>query len=601
MMYIYDPNEQPFGLLSNDASTPFDLDGEQWNTVTGYVFTNMFKNGEYQRKMVEKLSTVPPFEALLWLKADEYDKAYAYSIEKAQRSRFFNNKKLSDRLLGIGRSIIVYDRDKTTENFLNAYKRELLLANKNKNVLWDSKVKGTVPEQEAMAVIKGVEAEVTRNPNLSNKLTYRKLLKFKVPVSSDTSEYANHPALSNLNKMVPIVKRMVFDKIYDQQVEDFKNHLLDKQLDGILREDYPDIKEKHYAKAKKEQMAEQTPEKIQAYKDQLFEMYESDKLDDALKSKLEFFPDKKLMEIANVEVEAEEVEEEEDIGLVDEDPFLPHFMEEVNVDGKFYRSCVHYGYFVLFGMIDRTDIDVNQFDDVTQLVELFPVIEKEWVMHKLTTNNERAQTAKFSDPALAQLLLLTGTGTLVWDDIDDPILGSKGENRAGIMMTFLRSIAIPSTRPITNFATNAYFSKWIIMRCNDYKVALSMINDPTTEDLLKIYMCPILMNRSLEVMERKLIKMFCRLSDKKIDLISPLLVYQLNVLFEMNEGEAISSIVQAQLSLNEKSPTTNDKNYAKKILGKVFKELSSKIEISKEEFVDNMLRDSTNRINYWGS
>jgi len=43
---IFNPNDLPFGSLSNNAHTPFRLDGKYWNSVTHYIYGNMLRRGD---------------------------------------------------------------------------------------------------------------------------------------------------------------------------------------------------------------------------------------------------------------------------------------------------------------------------------------------------------------------------------------------------------------------------------------------------------------------------------------------------------------------------------------------------------------------------
>lgn len=598
MMYIYNPKQQPFGLLSNNAETPFNLDGEQWMTVTGYVYINMFKTKDYQQKMLEQLVFLSPYDTFIKIKSEEDATIYKNAIEKAQLIRFKQNKTLRDYLFGTGDATIVYRDDPATEEFLTQYRGKI--SEDYRNALWDNIRNIAVSKTEAASVIKGVEQALEKNIDIADDLTYKELLPYSSGNVDVENIYYNHPALATINKMIPLIKKNAYIKIYANQVERFKDHLLDVQLDNIIASEYPDVPEDRYERQKHQQITKESPENLKTYKNQLFLLYERNGLDKAVKDKLRFVPNKDLLK--EIEIAAMNQGEGENMFRLDQDsPLLPHFPENVTIDGKMYRSCVHYAYHILFEFIGQSHINVNDFSSGAELVGVFQSIETQWTVDNITKNNEKAQVAKFSNPTLAQLLLLTENDTLIWDDRTDPVLGSAGENRAGVMMEHLRVHAIPSFRKMDSIISSIFFTNWMIMRADDYKTTLEMIEAPTTEDLVQIYMCPTASStRNVPEIERLLLKIKGKLTPDQIKIIWPLFSYQLDVLRKLNEQDAMKAIVYAQYKLDEKPSTTNTTN-AKKTLDKVYNVLASRIkpDISKELFIDTILRKSWNRTNYW--
>lgn len=590
MIYIYSSKKQPFGLLSNNASIPIHIDGEEWDTITGYVYVNMFKDKTYQQKMIEHLQP-SPYNAFVRLKTEEDSTIYKAAIEKAQLIRFKHNKNLRDRLFSTGSATIIYPDDPIMEEFLTQYRSKLSYS----NIIWDDIRHVAVPKDEAVKVIIGVEKKLEKDVDLDDDLTYGQLLHYISSTINVDNRYYNHPALATLNKMVPSIKRSVYKKIYDQQVEQFKNHLLDTQLDTILMTEYPSVYSDTYERAKHQQMVKESPEDIKTYKNQLFDLYERNALDKITKDNLKFIPNKDLLKEIRIAITSQR-QGENIYRLFDDDPFLPHFPEDVTVDGKTFKTCVHYAYHVLYDSIGQTHIDVNKTDSVSLLVNQFKSIEEEWIVHNITINNERAQTIKFSNPTLQQLLLLTDHDQLIWDDRTDPILGSAGENRAGIMMEHLRAQSVPSRNMIKSFASNVFFRNWIIMRGNDYKETLKMMDNPNIHDMATIYMCPFLSSTTIPDGERMLLKIHCKLTLKEIEIVWPLLLYQLSILHRLREEDAIKAVVYAQFVLNNKDSLRKD---AEKMLGDIYNSIS-KLNISKQSFIDDILRHSSNRINYWG-
>jgi predicted NAD-dependent protein-ADP-ribosyltransferase YbiA (DUF1768 family) len=590
-MYIYSSKEQPFGLLSNNASVPINIDGEEWDTVTGYVYINMFKNPVYQQKMLENLHP-SPYQEYSRLKHEEDIEIYNTSIERAQLTRFNQNKALRDRLFGTGKATIVYKDDPIMEEFLNQYRSKL--GEQYRHALWDDIRQVVVPRDEVVRVVEGVSRALEKNPDLSNDLTYEQLLRYETVDPIESIEPFDLTFI-NLNKLVPVIKKRTFKTIYEQQVKQFKDHLLDVQLDYLLKNEYPSVPKDLYERAKHQQILGESPESLKTYKNQLFSLYKKGSLDRPLVNKLTFFPNEDLLK--EVIQSSHKVDDDNTIEIRQDDPFLPHYPEDITIDGSTYRTGVHYAYHNLYKSMGNYQVNVNDFSNIKDLVEGFERFENNWSVDNITINNERAQLVKYTNPTMAQLLLLTDNEPLIWDDRTDPVLGSAGDNRAGIMMEHLRSQAIPSLRHIDSFALNIFFANWIVMRAKDYKSTLKMVNNPVTDDMVQIYMCPFTISDSPDK-ERQLLKRKAKMTLDEINVIWPLFSYQLGVLHKLNEEDAMKAIVYAQYRLAKK-PTSQYRSNATDVLKRVYDKLSPRINVSKDSFIDNIIGRSWNRINYW--
>ena len=54
---IYNPEELPFGLLSNNFEYKMTIDDEEWRNITQYIYTNLIpKENEYFRRIIKSLN-----------------------------------------------------------------------------------------------------------------------------------------------------------------------------------------------------------------------------------------------------------------------------------------------------------------------------------------------------------------------------------------------------------------------------------------------------------------------------------------------------------------------------------------------------------------
>lgn len=591
MLNIYGARAQPFGLLSNNAQVPFKVNNKEWKTVTEYVYVSMF-GGPSQIEMAENL-TPEPYVAMIKIK-DKQDKAiYDRSLLEGLAARFDGNPALQKRLEETRGKNLVYS-NKDIQNFLD-YRRS------PKDVISNPLI-GDVPYSEAEKVITGVELEIMRNPLLPINALYSDLKQYAI--SKPPARPKTDPAYYHLDKLVPYLRSQLGQKLYDTQVEQFKVMLLDVYLDYILETEYPDVKPGDYRRAKDQQILKEPD--IQIYENQLFNLYEKGQMDHLILKRLTFTPDKSLITTKSPSQTLD------DYVIQEDDSFLPTFMEDTIIGNKIYRSAVHFAYHQLLVSMGL-NIDVNAFPTIQALTEQYEIIENNWITDRLTSNNERATFEKFKIPTMAQILLMTGTMPIAWDDPTDPVLGvgpdRKGGNRSGVYLTHLRGKVQPSTHSMKDYGLmsgNLFIRDWMSMRAADYKNTFNLLKDPTLGQFETIYGCPGLTSSpKIPPTDRKVLTNK-GLNSSQTRIVWPLLVSQYRIIQNLSEREALGILIDAQSKLNAK-PTGNARQRAASNLRQIFKKLTPLGTISEADFLRAVLSprgsnlDSApyNRINYW--
>lgn len=525
------PKAQPFGLLSSKAVVDFKVGSRvvpdpkysfrygSWKTVTQYVYVNMFKNEKYRVRMSELLHA--PFSNMLRLREEEDVEIYNKAVLKGLRERFRQHDELMTRLYQTRGKQLVYD-NKDVLMLLNQ------LRLKNNKQIYDPKQGKDVPRVEVLQVISGVEDELVRNPSLPDMdfvalKRYAKRYGYKdLPL--------NDEIFLNINHIVPVVKYRLRSRLWNQELERFKDHLLDVFLDYILEEDYPNVDPARYAEAKRQQIAKEP--RLQVYKDQLYDLYiKGMKDNDHILQRLRFIPDKTLREMghdaceikkkllapkATTQAEGEGdvlgmllkdmkqlhtpiVHEVEKIYIQPDDPFLPHYIEDVIVDDKMYASAVHYAYAQMIsnlleiGELQGLDaFDVNTVD-LRDIISTYNDIKRDWMAHNLKANNEAAIGMKFDQSStLVHLLLATRNSNLVWNDKSDPVLG-EGTNSTGQLLMYVRDSYMNAqlqNNRISSYgsiAGNVWTNSWMMSMAQDFKNAMLLLKNPATSDLVAIY------------------------------------------------------------------------------------------------------------------
>jgi predicted NAD-dependent protein-ADP-ribosyltransferase YbiA (DUF1768 family) len=106
---IYHPKELPFGLLSNNFEYKMLIDGETWDNVTQYIYTNLIpSDNQYLREKIKSFpyDIIPKMyvEYETQIKDEFIKDILTSSLEK----RFLNNDEAKEYLLKTGRSNLYY-------------------------------------------------------------------------------------------------------------------------------------------------------------------------------------------------------------------------------------------------------------------------------------------------------------------------------------------------------------------------------------------------------------------------------------------------------------------------------------------------------------
>lgn len=486
------PRAQPFGLLSNKAEAPFTLNGEAWKTVSQYVFINMFKNESQRQEMSEHVN-VDPFFKMQRIKTNGDENLYNASILRGLRARFAQQPQLRARLFATRGSELVFD-DSNILALLNNIRSDV-------NVVFDPLRGVEVPRSQVIAVVDGVARELLRNPHLSDDLVFTDLVKY---ASTNPQEIPSSDKIFiNINNIVPILKHRMRKQIMDNDVSRFKQHLLDVYLDYLLETEYPNLTPSQYTLAKEQQIAKEP--RVHVFENQLFSLYEHGDIDHLILKRLRFTPDKTLEIQTKKEKEMEDLlttPEQSDVTKVfikHDDPFLPHFLEQVTMEGITFDSVVHYAYHKLFQTVQLPGapvVNVNLIP-LDRLQLDYNREKQKWIYETLKRNNEHATFAKLDqNKTLLQLLKLTGNMTIVWNDKIDPVLGigdGHGDNLSGAFLSHLRdtvSFSATTGSLPTVMSANAWSRNWLFDKAQDLNNTMKLLETPTPDDLVVIYAAP---------------------------------------------------------------------------------------------------------------
>lgn len=469
MININSYKTSPFGLLSLDAQTPFNLDNQTWSSVAEYVYVNVFDNKETRQKMSENLRSKKRYQIMLMLKEGDDLKLLEKNMLDGLVLRFNQNPNLKRRLMDTRGSELVFP-ERQIENEYNAHgfmKNILLTLNniRDKDVL-DTMTGNTVQKEQVERVVEGVAKAILNNEEIDPNSTYQDLLKYQVPYPAKPLPL-NDAIFLNINRMLSIINFRLRKELRAKELLRFKKHLMDVYLDFILDTEYPNVLRQDYSGVKTYELSISNPTFVTLLENQLYSLYSQKSIDYLITRRLLFEP---LVDVAEQIAEENELEKslllssDTNVGkfyIYEDDPFLPQYLEQFQTEGRVFNSVTHYAFYKLFESIgSNRDVGLLSYEE---MFRLYIEDRNNYLVNRIKKNNEKANTAKFTqNPVLYHLLNKTSTYELVNTDDNDAILGtakdnfSPDNNLLGRYLSFLRDQTpkLPGLVFSSDFPTN---------------------------------------------------------------------------------------------------------------------------------------------------
>jgi predicted NAD-dependent protein-ADP-ribosyltransferase YbiA (DUF1768 family) len=602
----------PYGLLSNFADAPITLNNQQYITLNDYVYANVFND------IRPPIGAQNQFSTLVNMKNTSDEALYMNAIIHGTRSRFAQNKQLRDKLKSFDKS-----RPLVVQAEPNEARQLSMIFNQIRVGNFDA-YGGLVPFDRVNAVVVGVAKQLLKNP------------RFQSAPFDELEQYAerNAPqrrdlvfALENLDEIVPVLKIKLRDRIYADELDRFKTHLLDVTLDHILATQYPNLTPDQYAVAKRQQLTKEHAV-IDRYLDGLYRVYTDGMLPDDILARLQFepyFPESDKVSVENLSSVAEESSEvtkfpmetllsSGDSLLVVPAEFMPHYAERVRIDGVDYTSVVAYAYSKLFAALGGVDININMFNNnLPEIVKEYNRIKHDIIVARITDNNERATKAKLSTyPSILSLLHTTRGKKLIWMDNDDEVLGQTS-NRMGVNLEYIRDTT-PTIIPadITTMSSDIVFATWMLSRAEDYANTLKMFDDINANDFILIY--GVVPDNRVDSVPSAYVDVLNRagVQDTYQLIVIRFIVSEFYSMIRNNNRNANDMITHMVAFYNDSRPSQRTMESAEKILKQMYEMVKPRLHrnINPTRFAATILsgqqeysnnQDKWWRINHWGN
>ena len=229
---IWNARELPFGPLSNNAIFLMDIDGETYNTVTNYIYSNLINSKEYFN-LLKNINTHDIYDYFTKYEKETVNKIVKSSLMDALDSRF-KDKRFEDLLLSTETYPIVYASNDSlvgsgpSGNGYNLYGKLLTELRSKLNLKYDKKESGLYNAYIALDILERsireegndlTEFAGLNHQDIINKYIYNKALK---QWEIQRKQFLNRSTedVTKLGLMEPVDIRTLK---YEDVIEKFKN------------------------------------------------------------------------------------------------------------------------------------------------------------------------------------------------------------------------------------------------------------------------------------------------------------------------------------------------------------------------------------------
>lgn len=509
---VYNPTDFPLGILSSNNISHFHMTGKErqwgypkliegtWKSVTNFVYVNMFSDAHRRSQM--KYSISFGFGALTNIQTEHDIYLFEDYVKHGLYKKITGNKNLLYILSTIKAYNLVYEETPYIIDVLNQIRYP-----KNKLIYYSFDKQPPeaifVSLNEASSVLHGIETEISNGGEFNDNETYSNLIKWSKtkPPESGMIDWID------LDNLVPLARLRLRNRKIIQDIEIFKNFLLNEFLDYILSTEYPYLEKSLYERAKTQQLEQETPENIHNLKNQLYEIFLVGGITDVHRQILQktqnYQPQQFVLEPYPTKKNQTPNKNESYIDLNTFPQLLPSYESVESIDGKMYLTVIHYAYDMLIKQMLKIypGLDLSAFDingvGIGDLSNVYAEMRKEWTERTLRINNEAALEAKLKQhSSILHFLFQTDPYPIIWEDVQDPILGvydGTGQNITGNHLMFLRETLNRKEVKNTiininkNLVNNNILQLWLYNTALHLRNTLLLFDSPKTRELEHLY------------------------------------------------------------------------------------------------------------------
>jgi predicted NAD-dependent protein-ADP-ribosyltransferase YbiA (DUF1768 family) len=306
---LFDPNNNPYGELSNVSNHSMEIDGETWKTVSHYVYAMMLSTPAY-RDRVRNAETKTIFDEythfLSKIEIDVVSKALTDSLKEK-----FATDELVSLLIGTKNTPLIYvsdDKilgvgvDRTGLNLLGIYMMQLRMQLENtsianiKDKTAKTKLIAIYDTYRAFTALKMAYSEGDNLAGYKNKTVDEIITKFgsanipqldKEAIIQLYDEGSLSPSIrlavdGKVESLIYAVMKEGIRKFDEKQSLKRRKVVFEMYADYILSREYSEIKEPDYMKAKEEQFQNLGALERKKLEERVYQLYKASMLSNSL-------------------------------------------------------------------------------------------------------------------------------------------------------------------------------------------------------------------------------------------------------------------------------------------------------------------------------
>lgn len=600
-----DTHRSPYNLLSDDKILPFTIDGTSYRCINHYILRNFFTGDVKLDDMIKMYSNGDIDYIINKLVKDHDTYSFNRFVERATKIRYIKDREFRETLKSLEGMRVnlfdIYECDEkygmALENFeckkINMIERysnvfnDLEVNRKYKVLLLDlrsnqdyhfDETYGLVPKSEIYAVIRGLTMALKKNKDISDK-SYEEL-KF---LFSNTPNSHFDPLLKDLEKLddlLVVVKIKYRNEIYRDDVEKFKDDLIDACLDDILETQHPQITKDQYRDAKLQQKTTNRELYI-SLRERLFEKYENGSLNRSIFNRIGYVPKFPLSNnITESSIEKERIsmdsfdniiddivrvrnESVQKVEKIDFRHFLsPYYPRSITIDGIEYPSVAFYAFSQLFQKLNVNVMPGLENLDIVKVADIYLNARDEKESERILILRKQAIQTKFETYQELKDLLILDLSDIKNHEIYEEMKPVYISNR----------IAPVSMKP---YNKSIIAMDWFISRVEAYRNVIRLFKIPDK----KIISIACNANYEAGFKENNLvIRNIMRryLSDIEIDIISPFIEYERSKLDNLWRFEGVKSLIPLKHEVTDIS--VRNKIVEERLKNKILEEIHSMFE-----------------------
>lgn len=599
-----DTHRSPYNLLSDDKILRFTVDGTSYKCINHYILRNFFK-AQINADVIKKMYSNGDIEYIINKLVKEYDTdAFNRFVEKGTRTRYLNDKEFRENLKRLeGMRVNLFEMhecdDKFSMYFENFECKKMSVIERYSNVFNELEVNrkyklllldlrsnqdnhfdetyGFVPKSEIYAVIRGLIFALKKNRDITDK-NYGELRE----MFSNTPNSHYVPLLNELEKLDDLlvaVKIKYRDEIYKDDIEKFKDDLIDACLDDILETQHPHIARNQYRMAKMQQKMINR-EMFISLRERLFERYENGSLDKNILKRIVHvpkFPSSNHITESTIEKERTRLDAFDklfdDIVRVRESPVIekidfrhflsPYYPRSVKIDGIEYASVAYYAFSQLFQRLNVNIADLGDLD-IVKIADIYLDTRDQKESERIQTLRREAIYAKFKTYSELKDLLILDLSNIKNHELYEELKPVSISNR----------IAPVSMRP---YNKSVIAMDWFVSRVEAYRDVIRLFRFPDRQIIsiaCNASHTPGFRENDQET--RNIMRRY--LDDYEIDIVAPFIEYERSKLDNMWRFEGVKALIPMNHEITDIS--VRNKIAEERLKNKILDKVHSKLEQS---------------------